>query len=94
MKQAFLLTEEFVAKDGRTLFNPVTDCDVFSHYFSALRFVATHHRWANAEGFKSTFIVNRHRNKYGREHMCALYVYHDLSTTRIRITRINTEGWH
>lgn len=94
MAQVYLVTSEVVRKDGIIIFDPVTDTEVYSSYFSALRLLCYMRKFALKDGQKVVFNANKQRNKYGREHMCEMRFIRELTYSRFRISRINTEGWH
>lgn len=90
----YLVTSIITLDNGRKVFDPTFDSEVFTSYFKALRWLFSEYKQAVNLGYRVWREVPSFRAEFGRQEMFALCFKTDTSTYRITISRINSEGHH
>ena len=90
----YLVSSIITLDNGRQVFDPTFDSEVFTSYFKALRWLFFEYKQAVNLGYRVWREVPSFRAELGRQEMFALCFKTDTSTYRITISRINSEGHH
>lgn len=90
----YLVTTQIIFPDGRRVFNPAIDTEVYDSYISALRFLVGEYHSMVGEGYFVTRCRPAYRSHYGREMMYKLEFSRGGRTHSYAISRINMNGFH
>lgn len=90
----YLVTSIITLDNGRKVFDPTFDTEVFTSYFKALRWLYVEYKQAVSLEYRVWREVPHFRGEFGRQEMFALCYRTDSGSYRVAISRINTEGHH
>lgn len=90
----YLVTEIIFHNDGRVIFDPAFNTEIFDTYMQALRWLVFERQTAKMCGWPTEVIIPGYRDDCGRQQMISLVRRSSRMKVEFTISRINTNGYH
>ena len=90
----YVITELFIGTTGGVVFDASQGVEVFSNYFTALRWLVKERRLAKQIHWPATTKHVGDINSLGRVHLWTLTEQSDHGFTHYHLSRVNENGFH